>query len=328
MRLTIKFKLGLAFGLVTTLLVAASALGVSSLGGLNTRLDAMLDGPVKRLDNAEILRGDFIQLIRTEKNLLLVSDADKMHGFENDILEQRKTFESVLSMSEAISSEAGKARWATLRQTWEGFKALDEKLRALVDNGHRADAVALSMGAARAVTKAVDTEVGDIVALQQHQLDEGRSGAAASYAQTRTLLLVIAAACALLSIALAAWISLQISAGLRKVGSLANAVALGDLEQAALVTTDDEIKDLIDTVNRMIASLRATAAVAISVSQGDLSVQPKPLSDKDMSLCFAPNFVATSICSRTRRESVPRCLPVSSRYGTGGTSMWMSCCTY
>ena len=45
--------------------------------------------------------------------------------------------------------------------------------------------------------------------------------------------------------------------------------------------SNDEIKDLVDALNRMTANLRATAKVADSIAQGDLSMEAKPLSDKD-----------------------------------------------
>ena len=58
-------------------------------------------------------------------------------------------------------------------------------------------------------------------------------------------------------------------------------MAIVDLSIEVETNTKDEIKDLIDTVNRMVANLRATAAVADQIADGDLTVQPKPLSDKD-----------------------------------------------
>jgi len=85
----------------------------------------------------------------------------------------------------------------------------------------------------------------------------------------------------LIAVASAAWIALSIGRGLGKIAALADAVALGDLDQKVDVTTNDEIKDLVETVNRMTENLRATAAVADKVADGDLTVETKPLSDKD-----------------------------------------------
>ncbi|MCI3135423.1 methyl-accepting chemotaxis protein [Phenylobacterium aquaticum] len=62
---------------------------------------------------------------------------------------------------------------------------------------------------------------------------------------------------------------------------MAQGVAIGDLNQQVESKSNDEIKDVIDTVNIMTKNLRATAVLADAVADGDLTVQPKPLSDKD-----------------------------------------------
>ena len=58
-------------------------------------------------------------------------------------------------------------------------------------------------------------------------------------------------------------------------------MAMGDLDRRISVRSNDEIKDLVDALNRMTANLRDTAKVAGTIAQGDLSVEAKPLSDKD-----------------------------------------------
>ena len=51
--------------------------------------------------------------------------------------------------------------------------------------------------------------------------------------------------------------------------------------QEVAVTSNDEIKDVVNALNRMTANLRATAKVADAIAGGDLTVEAKPLSDKD-----------------------------------------------
>jgi len=58
-------------------------------------------------------------------------------------------------------------------------------------------------------------------------------------------------------------------------------VAPVSLKQNVQASGNDEIKDLIDSLNRMTANLRVTAEMAEAIAHGDLSVDPKPLSEKD-----------------------------------------------
>src|SRR6185312_4242812 len=103
----------------------------------------------------------------------------------------------------------------------------------------------------------------------------------AQYAVTRNIIFTITAVALLVGIAIALWIALGISRGLSKLIDSAKAVAIGDLNQNAEIKTNDEIKDLVDNVNAMTANLRETAAIAEKISEGDLTVRPTPLSDKD-----------------------------------------------
>ncbi|MFX8906994.1 HAMP domain-containing protein, partial [Acinetobacter baumannii] len=59
----------------------------------------------------------------------------------------------------------------------------------------------------------------------------------------------------------------------------ANAVAIGDLSQTVEAKTNDEVGDLLTSLNTMTANLNATAAVANEVAQGNLSVEARRLSD-------------------------------------------------
>ena len=79
----------------------------------------------------------------------------------------------------------------------------------------------------------------------------------------------------------AIWIALNISRGLGRAVGLAEAVAIGDLNQKINVKSDDEVGDLIRSLNAMTTNLNASAKVADTIASGDLSVDAKRLSDKD-----------------------------------------------
>jgi methyl-accepting chemotaxis protein len=72
-----------------------------------------------------------------------------------------------------------------------------------------------------------------------------------------------------------------IRTGLQEAKAAVAAVARGDFSNNIGHTRRDEIGDLIEALNQMTANLRATAKVADDIANGDLSVEPKPLSDKD-----------------------------------------------
>ena len=125
-------------------------------------------------------------------------------------------------------------------------------------------------------------QIEDLVSFLKTRLAEDQAGATATYDQARLLLIGIIAASIVVAIAAGAWIALSISRGLGKAVGLANAVATGDLSQTIQVKANDEIGDLIRALNEMVANLNTTAKVADSIATGDLTVEARPLSDKDL----------------------------------------------
>ena len=73
----------------------------------------------------------------------------------------------------------------------------------------------------------------------------------------------------------------SIRTGLAAANSAVAAAARGDFSRTIDHSRRDEIGDFLETLNRMTANLRTTAEVADAIAGGDLSVEPKPLSDED-----------------------------------------------
>src|SRR3546814_3897529 len=100
----------------------------------------------------------------------------------------------------------------------------------------------------------------------------------ALYHENMMLTIILMAVALVLGSVAAVWISMTISRGLAKARGLANAVAIGDLDQSIEIKSNDEIKDLVTALNSMTENLRATAGVADAIAGGDLTVQSRRLS--------------------------------------------------
>jgi methyl-accepting chemotaxis protein len=281
MRFTIKLKLALAFGLIILMLVGATGFGIASLGTMNATMIGLVSGPVARMKLAQDVRGELLQIIRSEKNIIIETNQEKMKLYDEELTKEGQIFSDMLEEGEKISSPEGKLRYGELKTIWESIKPLDAKLRELALANKNVDATALSLGELRTATTAGIKLAEEVVGLTEQQMKADQETAAATYTTTRNVLVGLVLVAVLISAAAAFWMAISISQGLRKIGELADAVAIGDLNKTVELKTDDEIKDLVNTVNRMTANLRTTAALADKIADGDLTVQPKPLSDKD-----------------------------------------------
>ena len=162
-------------------------------------------------------------------------------------------------------------KWRTVHDSIEALAQLDSKRRAS----------AITTGVNK---KAMDALKAQFAALNGAVAREMAAHATASeevYAGARQTLIGMVAAALLVAAGTGLWMALSISRGLGLAVGLADGVAMGDLDRRISVHSNDEIKDLVDALNRMTANLRATATVADSIAQGDLSMEAKPLSDKD-----------------------------------------------
>lgn len=71
MRVTIKARLGLAFGAAILLASGMAWLGIANLASLDATMDEMIRGPMQRGDDAQIAEVDLLQIIRAEKNIYM-----------------------------------------------------------------------------------------------------------------------------------------------------------------------------------------------------------------------------------------------------------------
>jgi methyl-accepting chemotaxis protein len=412
MRVTIKLKLAMAFGLILLLSMVTGFVATSKLSTLNETLDELVNGAAKRSLQAGEFRTALLQDIRAEKNMVLASSDEDTANFAAKALKFRAEAQHLLEDIKARSvSEQGRrmlgeigtlldkqielqdqtvhdakmnsnnaaaaliasegdpalaksnASFDTLIQALQQSSATGkdaallslERLHAEIQSA-RADTQAAILSQSMAeLAKACDAAMADFAALHQRglaatdlaaqsgaeaqardfaasldvwlkaqekivnvtrgggtmmagqrsmgegrkafdavmdategylvfvqgQMKEAVDGAAATYVEARMILIAVIIASILAGTVAAAWIALSISRGLGRAIWLAEAVAIGDLSQSVTVSTNDEVRDMVDAMNKMTANLRATAQVADKIADGDLAVEAKPLSEKD-----------------------------------------------
>ncbi len=179
-----------------------------------------------------------------------------------------------------ISSDEERNLYNQFARKYEAYVRDGEQILVLSRKNENA-AAADAMRANKAAYDDMSADTLKLVKLNVAGGDAASDTGDKVFAQARTLFIGLVILALVIGSIAALWISRTVTMGLRKVAGAIEAVAIGDLNQRVSVTTNDEIKDLIDTVNGMTDNLRATALVADKVADGDLTVEAKPLSDKD-----------------------------------------------
>ncbi|MGO4135231.1 methyl-accepting chemotaxis protein [Rhizobium brockwellii] len=285
MRFTIKLKLGLVFGFIVLLTCAMAGLSIYNLSSLNSDISVMVAGPVANLRDSGDLSDAVMRAIRAEKDAIINTDASKITGYVDEISQQRElitTLQGRLAASDDPEIKSGMTQFGELYGKWT---ALQDRVADLAKQNtaeSNAQAGVISMREGQQVTiqlLGILTRLNDTVTGNVTETDAATND---QYAQSRNLLVMMTIGLIILSSAAAIWILLNISRGLKRAVNLADAVSIGDLEQNIEHKSNDEIRDLVHSMSRMTANLRSTATIANQIANGDLTVSPKPLSEKDM----------------------------------------------
>ena len=282
MRFTIKLKLALSFGAMIVFSAAIATLGTLGLASVNRTMQEVLDGPVQRADMEATMHTELVSLARAEKNLILSTSPQQIEQFDQQILQMRHALEAQTDRLYAIGSPEGRKRLEVFRAGWKQLAAAQDKLRDLVKQGNLDAARELSAGAVRALVNTAETQLTDLITLNQQFMQQAQADAVRHYDSTRLWLIGVMVAVLAFGVIMAAWISIAISRGLGRTIELANAVALGDLSHEVTVRSHDEIKVLVDSLNAMTGNLRIAAGLAEAIAAGDLTVHAERRSDKDV----------------------------------------------
>ncbi|MCP4029554.1 MAG: HAMP domain-containing protein, partial [Sphingomonas sp.] len=246
-------KLGATFGVLILALIAVVTVGVTRMASLNEGISEVISGPAHRLSVAQQIATEVNFVLRYEKNLALTNDEALMRTFDNQITEHRKKIDGLVVEGVSTASEQGKPSWLKVQSQWEAFKPVNDRVRALGLANKNVEAANLSITQSRKVAGELTATIDQLVSIQQDQMQQADKDTNALYTESRTMLIIVAAIATLIAVAGAIWISLLVSNGLKRIGVALDAVAIGDLDQEVKVNSNDEIKDLVNTVNGMTA---------------------------------------------------------------------------
>ncbi|MCL6652699.1 HAMP domain-containing protein [Agrobacterium rubi] len=281
MRFTIKMKLAVAFGFLILMLAGTAGYGIYSLGTAKDAMDDVVDGTVVRLDKTHQINALSLSTVRAQKNLILATSPQEMQKHIATSDETRGEMDKMIADMAATASAETRAYWTDLQAITKTFEVSDDRVRQYVTEGNISAASAYSSGDGRVAATALTQKLDEGVQMNRKRLNEAKQSAASDYEETRMMLIAASVAAVIIAAITALWIALGISSGLRKIMTVAEAVSVGDLDQEVEIKTNDEIKDLVNRINVMTGNLRNTASVANEIADGNLTITPRPLSDKD-----------------------------------------------
>src|ERR1700722_18125214 len=265
MRLTVKAKLAGAFGIVIILSMIAGGVGYMKLSDMVATAEN-LAARASRMEEAAELEKGVLRQVRAEKNMIIsASDADA----DKFAAEIGKLRIHVIKMKEEITaaaSEDGKKLMERFATIYSGMNTIQDQTIKFAKTD-KAKAVELSMNEGRKAVTESNEAANTYVVHVKKAMDERAEQAKLEGARAQFLLLALLVASLVIAIAAATWIAVNISRGLSRAVGLADAVATGDLTKTLKATSNDEVGDLIASLNNTVERLRSVVTDTLTASQ-------------------------------------------------------------
>ncbi|RXH29003.1 chemotaxis protein [Bradyrhizobium nanningense] len=251
------------------------------LGDMMATADSMVLRAT-RMEKATQIEKDILLQLRAEKNSILGTEA-QVEQFAADAARLRDDATKTKDEVYALASEAG-------RKLLDGFAAAYAKMNTYQEETIRVaktdkpKATERSMGDGRKVVADAMESMGAYVVNTKKQMAEQAVQSKAEGHQAQLLLITLIGVSLAVAIGAALWISISISRSLGRAVGLAGAVAQGDLSQTIPSASNDEIGDLVRSLNAMVEKLRQivaeaiTAASNVSAGSQELSASAEQLS--------------------------------------------------
>lgn len=257
MRLTLKLKLAATFAVLILMSAAGMLTALGKLSSLNARVTHMVAVELHRTQQSEELMTQQLNISGSVRDILLADTAEGRHAAEARLAEAEEAREDILEKLAVVVTDA--PGLALLGQ----FKAQDAALRdandraiALEEAGDEAAARHVFNGDATERWAPAEATLRQMLGSNYEALAKAETDAAVLYRDARNLVVLVLAVSATVTIGSATWIVIAISRGLTSAVDLSRRVAAGDLTRTEPVRGNDEVSDLLNSLNTMVKTLR------------------------------------------------------------------------
>lgn len=267
--LVLPFVAAVALGLV---LVVTVALGTTN----KNRLRTIREGYYPSVQASRGMREDLAALQRALQDAVGARDAERLA--EADSL--RGQFgRSVAAMR--ANEVARHAALDSLERAFDGYYRLARATSVRLIEGETGDDIMASMTGMHAQYVAVRTALDASAAADSARIDEAFASADRLQALTRTGIVAIVLAGVATMIWLARYAVDSLTAPVTAAVRAADRIARGELDVELPPVTDDEIGQLIGSMQGMVRYLGAMADAAEAIARGDLSREVRAQSERD-----------------------------------------------
>lgn len=214
------------------------------------------------------------------------SDPQQVAQVETEIQALRTANQETLaSYEKLIASDSERALYETFKTDrtafWDEFEEILKVSRlGTTEANHRAEEMVQQQ--LKPAHKRYADAANALVALNKKDADTASGEMKESVSSARSGIIIGLLLAGIVAIGIALFVVRSITGPLATSVELVEHVSQGDLSHTVTVTSHDELGQMQEALNRMVHAFKDLAGVATKISEGDLTVEAKPLSDRDV----------------------------------------------
>jgi methyl-accepting chemotaxis protein len=256
MRLTLKLKLGVTFAAILIMSAVSMFIAIQNLGNINDAVTDIVDKQAKRLALVGDLYANQLRIQRELRDYILTTDEAGMRVVEERLEQARNASQTNFDELQALSGEEGRRRLDAVKAVWDKSTPINNRALELARASRNEEAANILLTQGLQAWREMQATLDAMSELIDRNMAEADAATTEMYEFSRNLLIGLLIGSSVLAAIAATWIVINITRGVTSAVTLARSVAAGDLNATANVKSNDEIKDLVDALNQMVAKLK------------------------------------------------------------------------
>lgn len=272
MQLTIKGRLLAGFIILLALSGLIFFIGSSSLTNFNERVEQITTSTAQKIILADNINSDVLSASESEKNMLLSNSEEDIEAYIEELEELDTDLRPKLAQLRAMATGEELAIIDELSKTWKEYIKVVGQMKRMVrlnvsnssltqiegsiisDNNRKAHD--LGKNKAEQYHDASEGLISKIIQLNAHRLDVEKTEASKIYAQSYTNMILFMGLSIIIAIGISYWLITSISKSIAQAKNAIKAVSEGDLTVNINTSSKDEIGELLQHLQNMVAKLK------------------------------------------------------------------------
>lgn len=211
----------------------------------------------------------------SQKSMIASKRLENMQAFETQSQNAMQELEVLSAQLSNNLSGNNKTLLDNFNRQYDKFIELDAEVKNLTKENSNNKAFELAATVGKELHDDAVSEMAKLVEINENQLTLDKKNSDQAYASANLLMITILIISVVVSIAIAWWIITSIGKGLNNASYVVGRVSKGDFSKDVEVKNNDEIGNVLNSIQHMMVKLRGSVELAKRIARGDLTMDLK-----------------------------------------------------